>query len=145
MEARTWTIPAARMKMATAHVVPLSVGALAVLEQARVLDDGSSGFVFPSPVKPGRPISDRVFRCLMEDVALAERTTVHGFRSSFRTWASEKTNADYATMEMALTHAVGSAVERSYARSNLLDKRRRLMDSWAGYLSATPTKIVRIG
>ena len=144
MEARTWTIGLERMKMATAHVVPLSVGALAVLEQARVLDDGSSGFVFPSPVKPGRPISDRVFRCLMEDVGLAERTTVHGMRSSFRTWASEMTQADYATMEMALAHAVGSAVERSYARSNLLDKRRRLMDSWASYLSATPAQVVRI-
>ena len=82
----------------------------------------------------------------MEDVGLAERTTVHGFRSSFRTWASEKTNADYATMEMALAHAVGSAVERSYARSDLLDKRRRLMNQWAAYLTgAERAKVTRIG
>ena len=132
------------MKMATAHVVPLSSAALDVLKEARTLEDGS-GLLFPSPLKPGRPLSPMTMTNALRDTGLAEKTTVHGFRSAFRTWAAEKTNADYATMELALAHAVGSAVERSYARSNLLAKRRRLMDSWAGYLSATPTKIVRIG
>ena len=129
------------MKMATAHVVPLSDAALAVLESVRCLDDGSE-LVFPSPTRPGRPLSNMTMTKLLRDTGLADRATVHGFRSSFRTWASERTNADHATMELALAHAVGSAVERSYARSNLLDKRRRLMDSWAGYLSATPGKVV---
>ena len=72
---------------------------------------------------------------LLRDNGLAERTTIHGFRSSFRTWASEKTDAEHAVMEMALAHAVGSAVERAYARSDLLVKRRRLMEEWSDFLT----------
>ena len=144
MAARTWTIPGERMKMATAHVVPLSEAALEVLEQARMLDDGS-GLVFPSSTKRGRPLSSMTLTKSLRSTGLAERATVHGFRSSFRTWASERTQADYATMEMCLAHAVGSAVERSYARSDLLDKRRRLMDQWAAFVTASPAgKVVPI-
>ncbi|MDE0341944.1 MAG: tyrosine-type recombinase/integrase [Deltaproteobacteria bacterium] len=134
LEARTWTIPAERMKMANAHTVPLSDAALAVLEQARMLDDGS-GLVFPSPMKRNRELSSMTLTKLLRDAGLADRATVHGFRSAFRTWASERTNADHATMELALAHAVGSAVERSYARSDLLEKRRRLMDQWGAFVS----------
>ena len=144
LDAQEWRIPAERMKMKTAHVVPLSVVALDVLEQARMLDDGS-GLIFPSPMKRGRPLSDMTLTKVLRDTDLADRTTVHGFRSSFRTWASERTQADYATMETALAHAVGSSVERSYARSDLLEKRRRLMEQWGGYLSGTPAKVVSIG
>ncbi len=144
VDARTWTIPAERMKMKNAHTVPLSDAALAVVEQARALDDGS-GLIFPSPVKRGRAQSSMTLTKLLRDAGLADRATVHGFRSAFRTWASEHTNADHATMEMALAHAVGSAVERSYARSDLLAKRRRLMDQWAAFVTATPTgKVVAI-
>ena len=71
---------------------------------------------------------------LLRDNGLAERTTVHGLRSSFRTWASERTNAEHATMELSLAHAVGSAVERAYARSDLLEKRRDLMERWAFFV-----------
>lgn len=144
LDAREWSIPAERMKMKAAHVVPLSDAALAVLEQARILNDGS-GLVFPSPVKRGRPLSNMTLTKVLRDTGLAGRCTVHGFRSSFRTWASERTNADHATMELALAHAVGSAVERSYARSDLLDKRRRLMDQWAAYLTGESAKVVSIG
>ena len=143
VDAREWRIPAERMKMATAHVVPLSDAGLTVLESVRSLDDGS-GLVFPSPMKPGRPLSNMTLTKLLRDTGIAERATIHGMRSSFRTWASERTSADYATMELCLAHAVGSGVERSYARSNLLDKRRRLMDSWAAYVTGEPAKVVSI-
>ena len=72
---------------------------------------------------------------LLRDNGLADRAHVHGFRSTFRTWASEKTNADHSVMELSLAHAVGSQVERAYSRSDLLEKRRELMDKWAVHCS----------
>ncbi len=134
LEAREWRIPADRMKGGVEHRVPLSDAGMEVLEQARAIEDGS-GLVFPSPQRPGRPLSDMALTKLLRDNGLAERTTIHGFRSSFRTWASEKTDAEHAVMEMALAHAVGSAVERAYARSDLLVKRRRLMEEWSDFLT----------
>ena len=111
-ENREWRIPPDRMKGRVEHRQPLSDGAMAVLEQARALDDGS-GLTFPSPTRRGKPLSDMALTKLLRDNGLAERTTVHGLRSSFRTWASERTNAEHATMELSLAHAVGSAVERA--------------------------------
>ena len=145
LDAQTWTVPAARMKMDRPHVVPLSEAALAVLEKARALDDGS-GLVFPSPMKGrGRELSSMTLTKVLRDAGLADRATVHGFRSAFRDWASERTNADHATMELSLAHAVGSAVERSYARSDLLAKRRRLMDQWGAFVTASATgKVVKL-
>ena len=144
LNTREWRIPANRMKGGVEHRVPLSEPALEVLERAQVLRD-ESDLVFPSPTKKGRSLSDMTLTKLLRDVGLAERTTVHGFRSSFRDWASEKTNAAHAVMELSLAHAVGSSVEQAYARSDLFDKRRTLMEQWASYLSATPGKVVRIG
>ena len=106
---------------------PLSDEALAVLERARALDDGS-GLVFPSPTGKGE-LSSMTLTKVLRSTGLAERATVHGFRTAFRTWASERTDADHAVMELSLAHRVGSAVEQAYARSDLLAKRRRLMDS----------------
>ena len=71
---------------------------------------------------------------VLRDNGLAERTTVHGFRSAFRTWVSEETDAEHAVAELSLAHAVGSQVERAYARSDLLEKRRGLMRQWAAFL-----------
>jgi integrase len=71
-----------------------------------------------------------------------DRATVHGFRSSFRTWASERTNVTRDICEMALAHRVGSDVERSYARSDLFDKRRALMNAWAGYVTDSRADVV---
>ena len=145
IETREWRLPPERMKTAKAFVVPLSDAALTVLDQARTVGDGSD-MLFPSPVKRGRPLSNKSFDSVLDSVGLHSRTTPHGFRQAFRTWAEERTNADYATKEMALAHAVGSAVERSYARSDLLDKRRRLMNQWAAYLTgAERAKVTRIG
>ncbi len=133
-EAREWRIPANRMKGGVAHRQPLSDAAMAVLEQARALDDGS-GLIFPSPTRRGKPLSDMTLTKLLRDNELAERTTVHGFRSAFRDWAAERTDAEHAVMELALAHQVGSAVERAYARSDLLSKRRELMDQWSDFVT----------
>ena len=71
----------------------------------------------------------------MKSAGLAGAGSPHGWRSTFRTWASERADADYAVMETSLSHAVGSAVERSYSRSTFLDKRRALLDTWAAFLA----------
>ena len=132
LDARLWTIPAKRMKGGVEHRVPLSESAIAALEEAAPLRD-ESGLVFPSPVG-GRQLSDMTLTKILRTTGLAERATVHGFRSSFRDWAAECTNASYAAMELSLAHHVGNAVERAYARSDLLEQRRALMDQWAEYV-----------
>ena len=131
-----WRIPAARMKAGVEHRVPLSNAALAVLERAQPLRD-ASGLVFPSPRKLGRPLSDMTLTKLLRDTGLADQATVHGFRSSFRDWAAECSDAPHAAMELSLAHTVGSAVERAYARSDLLAKRRGLMKQWAAFATGT--------
>ena len=132
--AREWRIPGSRMKGGSEHRQPLSDAAMAVLEQAREIRDGS-GLVFPSPARPGRPLSDMAMTKLLRDVGLADRATVHGFRSSFRDWAAECTDAPHAVMELCLAHAVGDSTERAYARSDLLEKRRALMQRWADFVA----------
>ncbi len=125
---RTWTIPADRMKGRREHRVPLSDAALATLETVRGLD---AGLVFPSTT--GRKMHAPRLRDAMKAAGLS--TTVHGFRSSFRTWAAERSGATRDVAEMALAHAVGSTVERSYAHSDLFDQRRALMDQWSAFLT----------
>ena len=87
-EAREWCIPGERMKGGAPHRVPLSNVALAVLERGRAMDDGS-GLIFPSPLRPGRPLSDMSLTKLLRDRGLADRATAHGFRSAFRDWCAE--------------------------------------------------------
>ena len=130
-EAREWRIPGERMKGGGAHRVPLSDAALAVLEQARALDDGS-GLIFPSPLRAGHPLSDMSLTKLLRDRGLADRATVHGFRSAFRDWCAE-TGRPRELAEAALAHVVGG-VEGAYFRSDLLERRRALMDEWAAFL-----------
>ena len=130
-EAREWRILGERMKGGGAHRVPLSDAALAVLEQARALDDGS-GLIFPSPLRAGRPLSDMSLTKLLRDRGLADRATVHGFRSAFRDWCAD-VGAPREVAEAALAHTVGG-VEGAYFRSGLLERRRALMDAWAAFL-----------
>ena len=136
MDAATWTIPGERMKGGRQHVVPLSVAALAVLHEAAALRD-DSGLIFSSPRKRGRPLSDMGLTKCLRDCGLADRATVHGMRSAFRDWASERTNAPHAVMERALAHAVADAVEAAYSRSNLLERRRALMAEWGSFVTGT--------
>ena len=139
MDAREWRVPADRMKTGAEHRVPLSREAMAVLESARALHS-PAGYVFPSATRPDRPVSYNLTRVLE---AAGVSGTVHGFRSAFRTWASEQTSYPHAVCEMALAHRVGSDVERSYARSDLFDKRRALMDQWAQFATGGRAKVLQ--
>ncbi len=130
ISARTWTIPSERMKADREHRVPLSTQTMEILAEARSLDDGSD-LVFPS--RPGRPLSDMTHRKLLRTLDID--CVPHGFRSSFRDWAAEKTDAPHAVMEAALAHVVGDSTEAAYFRSDLFERRRTLMDQWAEYLA----------
>ena len=132
-----WTVPGERMKGGREHRVPLSGAALAVLAEAGKLRDGSD-LVFPSPTRPGQALSDMTLTKILRSTSLADRATVHGFRSSFRDWADECTGASEAAMELSLAHRGGSSVKKAYARSDLLDLRRPLMDAWAEYVTGDP-------
>jgi integrase len=143
LRAGVWTVPAARMKMKKAHRVPLSPRALALLAQAKALSDGApTALVFPG-TKAGRPLSDMTLSKLTKELGFA--VDVHGFRTSFRTWAQERTTFPREVAEAALAHLVRDAAERAYARSDLFEKRRKMMDGWAGFLAESPGKVVRIG
>ena len=141
LDARLWIIPPSRMKAHVEHRVPLSSVAVDVLEQARMLDDGS-GVVFPSPMRRGKPLSNMSLTKVLRDNRLADRTTVHGFRSSFRDWCAE-TGKPRELAEAALAHTVGG-VEGAYFRSDLIEQRRRLMEDWARYLTGARAKVVRL-
>ena len=138
---RFWLVPAERMKSKRNHRVPLSDAALAVLEQSRMLNDGSD-LIFPSPTRPGKPLSDMTFTKILRDNDLADRATVHGFRSSFRDWCAD-TGKPRELAEMALAHVVGG-VEAAYFRSDLFDRRRLLMDQWAAYVTGTAADVVQL-
>lgn len=131
-EADVWMIPASRTKTGREHRVPLSSAALAVLAQAREYND-SSGLIFPSPT--GKAMSDNTLSKALRDHSIP--AVPHGFRSSFRDWCGE-TGQAREVAESSLAHQVGNAVERAYARSDMLARRRALMDEWAAAI--TPAK-----
>ena len=135
LEGATWTIPGSRMKAGEEHRVPLSEQALGVLTLARELQ-GGSGLCFPSPLLHGRMLSDMTLTKVLRSTGLAERATVHGFRTSFRTWSMEQTDAPWAVAEAALAHQLGGSVEQAYARSDLFVRRRALMQQWSDYLTS---------
>ncbi len=124
-----WTVPAERMKAQREHRVPLCPRAIEILHDAKSLGDGD-GLVFPSA--RGKPLSDMTLSKLLKEQRIA--AVPHGFRSSFRDWASERTNHPRAVIESALAHVVRNQTEAAYARSDLLEKRRPLMDQWAAYV-----------
>ena len=130
----TWTIPASRMKAGVEHRVPLSDQVLEVLTLAHQLEDGSV-LCFPSPLRPGRMLSDMTLTKVLRSTGLADRATVHGFRTSFKTWTMEQTDTPWAVGEAALAHLLGGSVEQAYARSDLFVRRRMLMQQWADYLT----------
>ena len=138
LEEAVWTVPAERIKARREHRVPLSPRALEILEEARALDD-RSGLVFPG-TKRGKPLSNMTFAKLMRSLKLG--AVPHGFRSSFRDWAAECTNASHAVMEAALAHVVSNKVVAAYARTDLFERRRALMDQWAQYLEGGGGQVV---
>ena len=131
LDTATWTIPGERMKGGREHRVPLSDRALAVLDEARALDEGS-GLVFPAPA--GRkPMSDSTLSKLLRELGID--AVPHGFRSTFRDWCSEAAHAPREVAEACLAHVV-KGVEGAYARSDMLDRRRKLMERWAACLAS---------
>lgn len=140
-EAKVWTIPAERMKAKKPHRVPLSPRALALLDEAENLPS-EAGFIFPGAVK-GKPLSDVTLSKLLKELGI--ECVPHGFRSSFRVWAGEQTNLPREVCEFALAHVVRDKTEAAYQRSDLFEKRRKLMEAWAGYLAKMPTgEVVRL-
>ena len=130
LDAGVWTIPGARMKAKRDHRVLLSGRALAILHDARRRSDGT-GLVFRS--LRGKPLSNTTLSKLIKELGLA--AVPHGFRSSFRDWAAERTSTPREVVEAALAHTVQNPTEAAYARSDLFERRRRLMDDWSTYLS----------
>ena len=129
LEARVWTVPGERMKSGAEHRVPLSTQAVAVLDEAATSKDGS-GLVFPGV---NGELSDMTLTKLLRDNGLAAKTTVHGFRTSFKTWCMETTDTPWAVGEAALAHTLGNSTEQAYARTDLFDRRRELMQQWADF------------
>ena len=127
---REWRIPPERMKAGREHRVPLSKGALAVLQEAQALVDGS-GVVFPSA--RGGPLPEVAISRLMRELGIG--AVPHGFRSSFRDWAAECSDASREVCELALAHVNTNAIEAAYRRTDLFDRRRALMEQWAAFLA----------
>jgi integrase len=127
---RTWAVPAERMKAKRVHRVPLSSRCMEILDRAKQLGV-KSAFIFPGR-SGDKPLSNMVFLMALRRMNL--QATAHGFRSSFRDWAAEQTSFPREVCEMALAHVIENRVEAAYRRSDLFDKRRELMDSWARFV-----------
>jgi len=143
LAAATWTVPADRMKMSRPHRVPLSSDAVALLRDLLALRRGDA--VFPGR-DFGRAAGATATRALVRQLT-GQNITIHGFRSSFRDWAGEQTDYPREVAELALAHSVGSDVERAYARTDLFDKRRKLMDAWSEFCGKpmAADKVVAVG
>jgi integrase len=142
---KVWIIPNARMKGGKEHRVPLSDRALTILREIKPAEDiqnAGAQFVF-SGGKPGRPLSNMAFLMLLRRMGRAD-LTAHGFRSSFRDWAAERTNFPSEVAEMALAHVVGNKVEAAYPRGDMFEKRRRLMGAWGDFLSKAPADAAKV-
>jgi integrase len=127
LQAGVWTVPGERMKAGREHRVPLSGPVLAIL---KALPQGvGADLVFPAP--RGGQLSDMTLTAVVRRMRVA--AVPHGFRSTFRDWASERTNYPRDAAEMALAHTIGDKVEAAYRRGDLFDKRRRMMTDWASF------------
>ncbi len=140
LEQGTWIIPDNRMKAGREHRVPLTARAVELLQAAQALGKKSE-FVFPGRTST-RPMSNMAFLMLMRRLNIDY--TVHGFRSSFRDWASERTGFSREICEAALAHMVKDRTEAAYRRGDLFEKRRELMTGWAAYVLSSEEKVVPI-
>lgn len=137
LDKKLWTIPAERMKAKKEHKIPLSSRAVEVLKEANQMAD-ASGLIFTA-MKYGRPLFDNTLSRILR--VLNVPAVPHGFRSSFRDWAAECTETPRFVMESALAHSIKNNAEAAYARSDLIEKRRILMQSWSDYLEKKSKKI----
>ena len=129
-----WTVPARRMKSNREHRVPLCGRAVEILDEARKLVEGTSPFLFPNRL--GKQLEEKQLRRMLGKHGIA--AVPHGFRSSFRDWAAEETDHPREVIEAALAHMVQNKVEAAYRRTDLFERRRRLMGDWEAYLSGKP-------
>jgi integrase len=127
---KVWIVPAERMKAGKEHRVPLSDRALEILASVNEVD-GKEGFLLPGR-SAGEPLSNMAMLKLLQRMGRTD-LTVHGFRSTFRDWAAERTKFPNEVVEMALAHAIGDKVEAAYRRGDLFEKRKLLMHTWASY------------
>jgi integrase len=137
---KAWTVLAERMKASREHRVPLSARALAILQEIQPLRPvgDADAFVFPGG-KNGKPLSNMAFLMLLRRMGRGD-LTAHGFRATFKTWASECTSFQTEVVEAALAHVTGSKVEQAYQRGDLFEKRRRLMQQWATFCTTAPVE-----
>jgi integrase len=133
-----WVIPANRMKAGKEHRVPLSDRGVAILTMLQEMR--TSDFVFPGNAS-GRPLSALAMARQLQRIN-ADEVTVHGFRSTFRDWASETTSFPHEVCEQALAHAIGNKTEAAYRRGDLFEKRRKLMEAWADYCQLGPPRVI---
>jgi integrase len=126
-----WTVPADRMKMRREHIVPLSTGAVAIIERARSLQMPGCDLIFPS--RAAKMLSDNTLSKLMRDAAVDG--TPHGFRTSFKVWASENGVRDEVS-EAVLAHGDPNKVRAAYRRTTFIDERRITMQAWSDYLNS---------
>ena len=134
LTAKVWRIPEDRMKGGRPHRVPLSAAAIAVLRQVEPAHSTEGGLIFEG-MKKGTPLSDMTLGAVLKRLGRGD-LTVHGFRSTFRDWCAEQ-NYPRELAEAALAHVTGDKTEAAYFRSDLLDQRRKLMDAWAVFATAT--------
>jgi integrase len=133
-DAKVWTVPGERMKAGKEHRVPLCDRALAILNDMKSEDDADKApeqFLFAG-AKAGRPVSNMTMDAVLRRMK-RDDVTVHGFRSTFKDWASEQTAFPNELSEMALAHVVGDKTEAAYRRGDLFEKRRKLMSEWAAF------------
>ena len=130
-----WRIPAERMKAGVEHRVPLSAAGMDVLAAA---GPSYQGLIFPSPRWPDTPMSDMSLTRLVRRMGYS--ITIHGFRSSFKTWAMEQTDTPWAVGEAALAHSLGDSTVQAYAQSDLFERRRRLMEEWGEFVTGAKAR-----
>lgn len=141
-ESRTWTVPAERMKAKEEHRVPLSSRCMQILEGARQVGFDTK-YIFPGR-SLNHPLSTMAFEMCLRRMGRGD-ITPHGFRSSFRDWAEERTKIQRSVIEAALAHKIENKVEAAYLRTTLFEKRVQLMTSWAAFATSAPrAKVVRI-
>ena len=134
LAARLWTIPGSRMKAGLEHRVPLSDSAMAILEKMQAVQQ--SEFIFPGQ-REGRPLSNMAMAQLLKRMH-RDNITVHGFRSTFRDWVADLSRFPREVGEMALAHTLRDKTEAAYMRTDLLEKRRAMMEDWAAYCLPRP-------
>jgi integrase len=133
---KVWTVPGDRMKAGREHRAPLPAPAVELLESLPRF--AGCNLIFP--YSQGRKLSDATLAAVLKRMKVHDKATVHGFRSTFRDWAAERTSTPHHVAEMALAHTIKNHAEAAYRRGDLLSKRAKLMQQWAEFLATAPAQ-----